>query len=458
MKKLTRRNMLAATGLLAGSLFLPSRRARAQSNDGPPKRLVIFFTQHGTVYDNWKMRPAGNIGAQSFTADLSSLSVGEFSTILSPLHAHRQKLTVVDGLAMACAEADALVNGHDLGTRAALTGALLNNGGAGGASIDQIVAGHVRVDGRIDSLELAVRSTRNGGAVWRGANQSIAADTSPSSVYSRLFPESFVGTSAPTAAQRLAALQSSALDVVKNEYGVVSQQLSGSDRQKLELHRDLVRDIETRLTVAPSAQCARPGAPSSGGYENDASSMFSLVSAALACDLTRVVTIQMDQLDNEQIGAPPGDVHVDFAHQQEGNGPARQYMTNYGVRHATQFAALLSALDAIPEGNGTLLDNCAVVWCSELANGVHAYRPWPVVIGGGAINPGRYVYCNPSTPNPSPYDNFPNWVPTIGPPHQKMWVSVANAVGAPINSLGTTSLTCLDGSTVDCTGPLGALA
>lgn len=462
--KATRRQLLAASGLLAGSLFLPSLRARAQSNAGPPKRLIVFFTQHGTVYDNWKMRPAGNTGTQDFQASLSGLTANEFSPILRPLHAHRNKLTVVDGLAMASVEADILANAHDLGTRGALTGALLSNGGAGGPSIDQVVAGHVRLSGRIDSLELAVRGTRNGGAVWRGANQSISPDTSPSSVYNRLFPASFTGTttSTPSAAERIAALQTSTLDLVKDEYDIVATRLSSVDRQKLQLHRDLVRDIGTRLTALPSmaSQCERPGDPGGGGsdYESSASSMFSLVAAALACDLTRVVTIQMDQLDNSQIGAPPGDVHVDFAHQQEGGGVAREMMTNYGVRHSTQFAALLSALDAIPEGNGTVLDNCAVVWVSELGNGTHKYRPWPVVIGGGAITPGRYAYYSANSPNPSPYDDFPSWVPTIGPPHNKMWVSVANAVGAPINSLGVSSLSCLDGSLLDCTGPLAGLA
>ena len=52
-----RREFLTAMGLAGGSLFLPSllpKHAWA-SDAAPPKRLVVFFTQHGTWYDGWKM-------------------------------------------------------------------------------------------------------------------------------------------------------------------------------------------------------------------------------------------------------------------------------------------------------------------------------------------------------------------------------------------------------------------
>jgi hypothetical protein len=409
------------------------------------------------------MRPPGTSEASAFDVGLSSLGVSDFSEILQPLHAHRNKLLVVDGLCMASAEADLLLNGHDLGTRHALTCARFINGTAGGPSIDQIVAQQVAVPGRVPSLELAVINTRNGGAIWRGPGLAVAPDKEPSSVYSRLFPSSFVGTT-PTMADRVQGAQQSVLDVVQAQYAALAPRLSSTDRQKLELHRDLVRDVELRLEGLPAAECARPSAPSTNGssdasnYDSRAEAMFSLSAAALACDLTRVVTIQMDQLTNSQIGAPPGDVHADYAHQWETNPTAHQMMTNYGKKHAQHFASLLAKLDAIPEGNGTLLDSCAVLWVGELADGTHHFRPWPVVIGGGAMRGGRYVYLPAETPNPSPYDTYPGWDPLVGPPHNKMWVSVARAVGADIDQVGDTALTCVGGEVVDCTGPLAELA
>lgn len=462
MIRSTRRQLLAGAGLLTGSLFLPSRRARAQAAT-PPKRLIILFTQHGTVYGNWKMRAPGAGDGDPFSLDLGGLAASDMSEILRPLHAHRNKLLVVDGLSMASAEADTIGNGHEIGTRHALTGSFLSGGAAGGPSIDQIVAPHIRVQGRLDSLELTVGGTANGGAVWRGAGQSIPPDGNPDNVFDRVFPPQ-VGTGEPSNADRIRGAQASVLDLVRAEYEALAPRLSRDDRQKLELHRDLVRGVELRLEELRNVQCVRPDAPSvdnsssAAAFESRADAMFELVAAAVACDLTRVVTIQTGQLGNELIGAPPGDVHADFAHLQEVDANARQMMTNYGRVHATQFARLLSALDAIPENGGTVLDNCAVVWCSELADGVHNYRPWPVVAAGGALRGGRYVNLPRATPNPSTATNWDNYTPLIGPPHNRFWVGVAQSVGAPVDTVGEAELITPDGARVDCSGPLDELA
>jgi hypothetical protein len=458
---LSRRQLLGATGLLAGSLFLPSR-ARAQG--APPKRLVVFYTQHGVVPDNWRMRPNGVPEGVSFDEDITALAENEFSPILQPLHAFRDKLLVVDGLSMASAEADLIANGHDVGTRHSLTGKRMVDGASGGPSIDQVVAQQVRAQGRIDSLELSIIATASGGAVFRDAAQSIPADSSPGSVFDRVFPPSS-GKGELSDADRVRTAQASVLDLVAAEYERTAPKLSGADRAKLDLHRDLVRGVEQRIIELGNVVCEAPPRPndSNQGPFNElidrfASSMFGLTAAALACDLTRVVTIQSCQLDAANIGAPPGDVHADYAHQASQNPTAKEFMTNYGRYHAQQFAELLALLDSIPEAGGTLLDSCAVVWCGELADGDHNYHTWPAVVAGGAMRGGRYVRMEPNTPNPSVATNFPNYVPLIGAPHNRFWVSVANAVGADVDTLGDAELTTPSGERIDCSGPLPELA
>jgi hypothetical protein len=460
---MNRRQLLAATGLAAGSLFLPSRSARAQS--GPPKRLVILFTQHGLTYDTFKMRANGAGDTDAFELDLAALAESEMSEILRPLHPHRSKLTVVDGLSLASAEVDIGGNGHDIGTRHALTGALLSGGAGGGPSIDQVVASRIALTGRINSLELAVLGAANGGAVWRDAGQSLPPDSSPGSVFSRVFPPSVGGTTELSEADRVRLAQGSVLDLVRAEYDAIAPRLSRPDRQKLELHRDLVRDVEKRLEDLANVQCVRPAEPGIDGetlaslYATSADAMFRLSTAALACDLTRVITIQMAQLPNELIGAPPGDVHADFAHQEDNNDFAHQMMTNYARVHAEHMASLMAMLDAVPEGNGTLLDNCAVVWCSELADGLHRFEPWWAVVGGGALpSPGRYVNLPRATPNPSVNTNYPGYQAVIGPPHNRFWVNVAQAVGANISSLGLTEATAPSGARVSMSDPLPELS
>src|SRR5262249_52203651 len=64
---ISRRPILTALGLGAGSLFLPSLRGRGLVHAGPtepPKRLILISTGHGTVRTNWTMRPAGLVGAE----------------------------------------------------------------------------------------------------------------------------------------------------------------------------------------------------------------------------------------------------------------------------------------------------------------------------------------------------------------------------------------------------------
>ena len=65
-------------------------------------------------------------------------------------------------------------------------------------------------------------------------------------------------------------------------------------------------------------------------------------------------------------------------------------------------ARLALALDAIPEGSGTLLDNTLIVWANELGRGDHNQENIPVVLigkaggalprGGRVIDSGRQVF------------------------------------------------------------------
>ena len=61
--------------------------------------------------------------------------------------------------------------------------------------------------------------------------------------------------------------------------------------------------------------------------------------------------------------------------------------------YAQKFADLLARMDAIPEGDGTLLDNSLVLWCNELDEPwSHQHNNMPFVLAGGcqgALKTGR---------------------------------------------------------------------
>ena len=384
---LRRRRFLQACGLGAGSLFLPSLSARAQA--APPKRLIVLYTQHGFVYDAFKMRPPGTNEGADFDTGLADLDDSQFSRILRPLAPFKDRLTVVDGLSMASAEGDIAYNEHEKGARHALTGATMiddpNGAHAGGASFDQTVARAVAVQGRLDSLEFAVTGNENGGAIYRGPGQPIPPDDDPRGAFSRLFPP-LAGGGALSDADKVRLGQKSVLDRVARQYDKLLPRLSGEDAAKLTLHRDLVRGAELRVQALQDLQCARPGEPSVvddfgnvAFYESRYDAFVDLTVAALACDLTRVVSIQLSQLRNDHLGIA-GDVHADFAHNSDTNAESIEVMSKYGEVHGEHMRRLLVALDSVPEGNGSLLDNCAVLWCSELANGTHGYNLWPGIV------------------------------------------------------------------------------
>jgi hypothetical protein len=88
--------------------------------------------------------------------------------------------------------------------------------------------------------------------------------------------------------------------------------------------------------------------------------------------------------------------------------------------YSTQFLSLLQKLDAVNEGNGTLLDNTLVVWGRELGNTSHAMAPWPVVLFGGkaaGLRSGRFLTLN-------------------NEPSAKLLVSIGQMMGLDITSFG----------------------
>lgn len=466
---LRRRRFLQAMGLAGGGLFLPSLLSgKAHAQAAPPKRFVVVFSQHGFVYDSIAMRPPGTTDTTDFDVSLADLDDAQLSRVLRPLAPFKDRLLMIDGLSQCSAEGDVAYNEHDKGTRHALSGApiLETNDGvfASAPTVDQIIADAVAVDGRLRSLEFAVTGPSSGGAIYRGAGQPVPPDEDPRGAFSRLFPPDAGGDL--NDADRVRAGQASVLDLVARRYDAVLPGLSGEDRQKLELHRDLIRGAEQRVQALAALQCDRPDEPnvtddfsSVEHYESRFRAFTDITAAALACDLTRVVSIQLSQLRNDHLGIP-GDVHADFAHNSETNADAIEVMSRYGEVHSERhLLQLLNALDSVPEGNGTLLDNTAVLWVSELATGTHKFSVWPALIAGGGnlgLRTGRYRRQVPATVNPTPNPGF-GGDPIIGRPHNHLLVSLARLYGADVDAVGGRELFSTEGQRVNLANTLDDL-
>jgi hypothetical protein len=110
---------------------------------------------------------------------------------------------------------------------------------------------------------------------------------------------------------------------------------------------------------------------------------------------------------------------------------------------ATKFAQLVGILDGISETTGTLLDNSATVWLSELSDGAaHNQNNLPILIAGGAggylkqgqavnvENPGRDIDNGKSTSTCQNGGSIGNTGSTGGMvPINKLYVTLMNALG-----------------------------
>ncbi|MEO7033448.1 MAG: hypothetical protein ABI548_06220 [Polyangiaceae bacterium] len=138
------------------------------------------------------------------------------------------------------------------------------------------------------------------------------------------------------------------------------------------------------------------GAPTVGPDSNSAvrpavnTAMVGLAAMALACDCTRVIAFNYSlpaaHIYYRGLGSNMNaDFHNTICHGDDGTSSS-QPRVNTGVMYTMQcFAEFLTALQGVPEGAGTLLDNSLVYATSCTSWGkVHTTNEWPVLLAGKA--------------------------------------------------------------------------
>ena len=390
---MNRRQLLTALGLTSGAALIGPRARGASA--ASPRRLIVASTAHGTVHDRWKMRPpdAGPDSAP-WVADLAQVPARDWPGPLAPLHPHRRRLNVIDGVSMASAELDISGYRHEKGWLHAWTGAWVSFTGsalmATAPSLDQRVASQIARPDRIRSLELGVGDARP--ISHLGVDAQLPQEFDPGRVFARLFGLS-------DADDPLLQASGSVLDFARTEHRAIRGRLRPADRERLDVHFDLVRQLEQRVQGLAGAACDVPDLASLSanleGYDMLFDALVELIGAAFACDLTRVVSLSLGDLPSRDIGWGDylsGDVHNDFAHRIYEDEDAAQAMADYQRHHSAQLARLVAALEQIPEGDGSVMDHTLIVVGSELADGWHSYHKYHMAtLGGGwAFGGGQY--------------------------------------------------------------------
>jgi hypothetical protein len=405
MTRLSRRSFLKATGGMIGALpLLESLEAGAATT---PKRLIIFFHPNGTVPHAWF--PTAGASETDFT----------FSAIHQPLLPHKADLIFTTGIDM---DSDSVGPGepHQRGMGAVLTGTRLQQGTmvggdgslagwADGISVDQEIANAIGTNTRFASLQLGVRATGSDVRMrmsYSGPARPLPPENDPLAVYQQVF-SGFTQT--PAELDRLRLQRRSVLDAVRGQFSSLRSKISTPDRLKLDAHLELVRDMERRLDILTTAgaACVTPAQPpmiDAVGEDNMplvAGLQADLMVMALACDLTRVASLQHSTGANN-IRFPFLQSYADD-HQLSHSGDNDTTSQNEWIMRQTwysgRFAHLLERLKSIPEGAGTMLDNTLILWVSDIAVGnTHSHKNMPFILAGragGALRTGRFLsYTN----------------------------------------------------------------
>ena len=430
LRPFTRRGMLRGIG--GATLALPlmeswpiSSTANAQAEQAAP--FAVFFRQSSGVASAQTSKFLGAEPERFWpreTGALTSDNVAGRAT--DELEAYLQRTLLLKVNKHHYRQyADGHANGAQQGlTARGPTPETQGNSGkteANGPSIDYRIASELNSGGS-DPLYLYTGAQFGwlGGAClsYRAAGERVAALRNPFLAY-----KAITGglTEAPTAAEAESnrALSRSVNDVVREQLQSVlsSSLLSGSDRQRLDLHLTSVRETEVAVGCLLTKQAADTLAAESRNFarlQHDhiiATTRAHLRVAALAvsCGYTRAATVQVGsgnssslQFAHPETGELLNNYHF-ISHRVESNGGngtviqgsdlLHHYIDRY---HGQMFRSLLDLLDEYksPEG-GSLLDSGLAVWFNDNGDGpAHNIKKVPyALVGscGGRLKQGQYL-------------------------------------------------------------------
>ncbi len=378
----------------------------------PPRRMAFFFVPNGVNLAHWTPQSEG------YGYDLPS--------ILQPLERVRDEVCVLSGLTHDKGRA----NGDGAGDHARsasvfLTGCQPRKTAAGnihvGVSVDQLAARQVGQSTRFASLELGCDQTRDTGNCdsgyscayshnisWSSSETPVAKEIEPRLVFERLFGGQ-TNEAGRTANEERRGRRKSVLDYVLHDAQRLRDRVGRTDRRKLEEYLDAVRQIERRVeqsdrlqsSMAVNAQDLPEGIPQD--YAEHVRLMMDMIVLAFQTDQTRISTCMFARAGSNrsygEIEVPDG--HHDLSHH-GGDKEKLEKIRKINQYHVKQFAYFLERLKSIPEGDGSLLDQCMVVYGSGLSDGNrHNNENLPVLLagrGGGSVEAGRHIRYPEETP------------------------------------------------------------
>jgi hypothetical protein len=414
LSALSRRRFLRGAGVLMALPFLdtlPGQGAESKSvgTDGNPtssrpypQRLAILFTGNGISPQHWWAKGSG--------AEM------ELSKTLEPLNPFRKKLNVIDGLFNRPAVG---VGIHPGQTGNLLSGMPLMKGAVlrGGISIDQVLANRIGQETVQPSLVLGCEQPISGyhetnfsmayssHISWQSEESPVPMEVYPSLAFDSLFEN------------RGSKRMQSVIDRVKEDAARISRKISSEDNRKLDEYLTSVREVEKRVDKMRSEQAkaeekakdkSQPiftmNRPDNGLPEDireHMKLMCDIVAIALQTDKSRLATLV---LCRDMSGLIFPFLNSRKAHHAASHDDLSDEYERICRYFVGQVAYLAAKLDAMPEGEGTVLDNTCLLYLSNMYSGSrHDNTKLPIVtLGsfGGTLQTGRVLdYTNKGDEN-----------------------------------------------------------
>jgi hypothetical protein len=384
--------------------------ARVLGANTAPVRMAFVYVPNGVNMADWTPQADG--------------SDFELPYILEPLKPHQRDLQVLSGLAHRTADPNGDGAGdHARASASFLTGVQARKTAAvdirAGVSVDQVAAAKIGKLTRFPSLELSCDKGQQAGAcdsgyscayqfniAWKSPTTPLPPEVDPRLVFERLFASADPNESRENRARRKQT-QQSILDFVLEDARDLRNRLGTTDRRKLDEYMTSVREIEQRIENAERFAAEHPKYPKPEGipadYAQHVRLMLDIMALAFQTDSTRIATfiVAHDGSNRSYPAIGVADGHHDLSHH-GGNKEKKEKIARINQFHMQQFAWFLERLKSVREGEGTLLDNCMIVYGSGISDGdAHAHNDLPVIMAGrgaGTLNPGRHVRYPKDTP------------------------------------------------------------
>jgi len=413
-KQISRRTVLRGLGVAMGLPALEAMaplRAFAGENPAHPLRMAFFSIPNGVNNTYW------------FPKDVGADYV--LPKTLASLAPVKSDLLVLSGLAHDKAKANGDGPGdHARSNATYLTGCQARKTDGkdirAGVSVDQLAADRNGGKTRLASLELGCEKGAMAGNCdsgyscayssaisWKTPTLPLPKEINPRAVFTRLFGDPNQLAEERDRAKQ-AAYRRSVLDLVGEDAKTLDRDLGLADRRKLEEYLEAVRSIEKQIQSSEKDDARRiPAMEAPEGIPADfpvyLRLMMDLLLVAFQTDTTRISTFVMANEGSNRTfpWIEVRDGHHSLSHH-GGNVEKTDKIQKIDQFYVEQFSYLVQKMKATPEGDGSLLDNCMLVYGGSIGDGNrHNHDELPILLAGrgrGTIATGRHVRYARGTP------------------------------------------------------------